>query len=435
MRTRVWVVLFVGLLGLALMVAPAWAQRDLGRETLDPLDGWAAFSTGTTGGAAADSAHVFYVGNRQQFVAALKNRDTTPKIIYVSGMIDANVDDNNQPLACADYNRNGYTLEGYLAAYDPAVWGRGTVPSGTLETARVASQAAQQARVRLRIGSNTTIVGTSKEAGFRGAWLDIRDANNIIIRNLNLLDTYDCFPQWDPTDGSAGNWNALYDSISLRNTTHVWVDHVRFEDRDTADSTLPRYFGRLFQVHDGQFDITNGSDLVTASWNRFLNHEKVILIGSSDSMTSDRGKLNVTIHHNLFGDISQRGPRVRFGKVHMYNNYYKLDATPEYQYAWGVGKESAIYAENNFFRSDKSMTPDMFIRAFGGTALYETGTLVNGKSGWDLLDVLALYNAVKDPDLATDVAWTPTLFLPVQPTLNVQGAVQGHSGPFDWIEQ
>src|SRR5512138_303588 len=96
MRVRRGVVLFVCVL-LAITAAPAWAQRDLGRETLDALDGWAADSTGTTGGAAADSAHVFYVSTRQQFVAALNNRSTTPKIIYVTGMIDANVDDSNQP--------------------------------------------------------------------------------------------------------------------------------------------------------------------------------------------------------------------------------------------------------------------------------------------------------------------------------------------------
>ena len=35
-----------------------------------------------------------------------------------SGFIDANVDDNNQSLTCKDYERNGYTLEAYLAAYD-----------------------------------------------------------------------------------------------------------------------------------------------------------------------------------------------------------------------------------------------------------------------------------------------------------------------------
>ncbi len=174
MRIRSCVVWAVCLL----IAMTAQAQRDLGRETLDPADGWAAVAPGTTGGSAADSAHVFVVTNRQEFANALNNRDTTPKIIYVSGMIDVNVDNDNVPLSCADYYRSGYTPEGYLAAYDPATWGR-TLPSGPLETARVASQSAQQSRVRMRIGSNTTIVGLTKEAGFRGVWIDIRTASKL----------------------------------------------------------------------------------------------------------------------------------------------------------------------------------------------------------------------------------------------------------------
>ncbi len=52
------------------------------------------------------------------------------------------------------------------------------------------------------------------------------------------------------------------------------------------DEDARHYFGVLYQLHDGLLDITNASDLVTVSWNRFLNHDKVMLIGSSDSATS-----------------------------------------------------------------------------------------------------------------------------------------------------
>ena len=255
----------------ALVSAAAGAdKRDLGRETLAPGDGWGSFSTGATGGAAAEDDHVYVVHDRQGLVAALANRSATPKIIQVEGTIDANVDDDGRPLTCDDYARNGYSLDAFLAAYDPAVWGR-VPPSGPLEAARVASQQAQQERVRIRIGSNTTIVGLGKSALVRGAWLDARDADNVVIRNVTFRDTHDCFPQWSPTDGSQGNWNALYDAVSLRNTTHVWVDHNDFADVETADEGLPTYFGRLFQVHDGHLDITNASDLVTVSWNRFTD--------------------------------------------------------------------------------------------------------------------------------------------------------------------
>ncbi len=408
--------------------------HDLGRQTLPANDGWAAFDTGTTGGSTADADHVFIVRNRQELLTALNSQDSTPKIIYVKGTIDANVDDNNEPLTCADYERDGYTLQGYLDAYDPeGAWGRTKVPSGFPETARVTSQAAQQARVRIKIGSNTTIVGLGKHAVIKGAWFDIRSATNIIVRNLTFRDTFDCFPQWDPTDGSQGNWNALYDSISLRTSTHVWIDHNTFEDRETDDRTLPSYFGRLFQVHDGQTDITNASDLVTVSWNVYRNHDKVMLIGSSDSGSTakgDVGKLNVTIHHNLFDHVNQRAPRVRFGKVHVYNNLYRIKHGWRYDYSWGVGIQSAIFAENNFFWMDKTQTPDEILSVFKGTAIHITGTLINGFSHRNLVDVLAAYNAAKDPDLGSDVGWTPTLSLRVFPTRSVFSMVMTHAGPF-----
>ena len=152
---------------------------------------------------------------------------------------------------------------------------------------------------------------------------------------------------------------------------------------DTADETLPVYFGRIFQVHDGQLDITNASDLVTVSWNEFEDHDKVMLIGSSDSATADRGKLRVTLHHNSFDGVGQRAPRVRFGQVHVYNNLYRIEDVPTYGYSWGVGIESAIYAENNYFDTDDAVTPDQIIERFNGTAIHETGTLLRGRSRHD----------------------------------------------------
>jgi pectate lyase len=428
-------------------VVPAGAEdRDLGREVLAPNDGWASFGAGTTGGVLAAPEQVYVVRTRAELIAALNNGvpsttspsnpSSEPKIIYVEGTIDFNVDDNNEPLACEDYYRNGYTLEAFLAFYDPAVWGR-VPPTGPLEDARIASRNAQQARVRIRVGSNTTIVGMGKKAVLRGVWLDIRgsstvNVSNIIIRNLTFQDTYDCFPEWSPTDGAQGSWNALYDSVSLRNADHVWIDHNTFEDRDTDDRTLPRHFGVLYQVHDGLADITNASDLVTVSWNRFLNHDKTMLIGSSDGATADRGKLRVTLHHNLFDGIGQRTPRVRFGQVHVFNNYYKVEGLPTYVYSWGVGVESAIYAQNNFFETDTTVTPDQFIERFNGTVIFDAGTHVNGAPEKNLVDVVAAWNAVNDPDLTEDVGWTPTLFLEIEPTGKVPSSVQSHAGPLSW---
>jgi pectate lyase len=315
-------------------------------------------------------------------------------------------------------------------------------PSGPQERARLASQAVQQARVRIRPGSNTTIVGLGKGAKFRGIWLDIRGSaaaprTNIIVRNITFEDTYDCFPQWAPTDGALGSWNSLYDSISLRDSNNVWVDHNTFRDRRTRDATLSLAFGVLFQVHDGLLDITNASDLVTVSWNRFLEHDKVMLIGSSDNAPADVNKLRVTLHHNLFDTLGQRGPRVRFGQVHIYNNYYKVPNADTYQYSWGVGIQSKIYAENNFFCTatelPEPVTPYRFIERLNGATLHESGTLVwSSANGYHLVDVLAEYNAVNDPDLTSDVGWAPTLFDVIDPVENVEHAVERRTGPMSW---
>jgi pectate lyase len=427
------------------VAAHANNQRDLGRETLHPENGWAASGSGVTGGSAAVDAQIYTVTTRAELIAALNNGVSSPtspanpsnepKIIYVKGTIDANVDDANQPLACTDYYRNGFTIEQFLATYDPAVWGR-VPPTGTVEAARVASQQAQQARVRIRPGSNTTIVGLGRNATIRGAWLDIRGTanvansrSNIIVRNITFQDTFDCFPAWAPTDGALGSWNSQYDSISLRDTNNAWIDHNTFEDRATADSTLPLHFGVIFQVHDGLLDITNASDLVTVSWNRFRNHDKLMLIGSSDTAAADRGKLRVTLHHNLFDGIGQRAPRVRFGQVHVYNNLYDLRSTANYVYSWGVGIESALFAEENFFIAARAFTLDQIIERFNGTTASISGTLVIGPRVRNPVDVVAAWNAVNDPDLGFDAGWTPTLNHELLPAWTTPLLVPLFAGP------
>ena len=430
-------------------LASAAQATDLGRQVLPAGDGWASLPTatlpnGTTGGSAASPSRVHRVRNRNELVAALAFPDATPKIIEIEGIIDANVDIDNQPLSCADYHRNDpqtgtpSSLEAFLLEYDPATWGRMN-PSGPLERARAASAAAQQSRVRIRISANTTLVGVGRNARVLGAWFDVRPSStsgntpmNVIIRNLAFEDTYDCFPQWSPNDGSTGNWNSLYDVISVRNATHVWIDHNSFGDVATTNETLPTYFGRLYEVHDGLLDVTNESDLVTISWNRFSNHDKTMLVGSSDSAVADRGKLRLTLHHTLFQDVGPRVPRVRYGQVHLYSNHYKLgdEGAVRYGYSWGVGVESQIYAEQNHFRVGDAVTPDLFIERLNGTRIFATGTLLNGVSQNSAVDVVAAYNAVNGDSLIGNVDWVPNLHGPITPACKVPTTVIRGAGPF-----
>ncbi|MEV1147254.1 pectate lyase [Micromonospora sp. NPDC049799] len=389
------------------------AARLLGRQALPARDGWAADGTGTTGGSAAAPEQVHVVRTRAELVDALggdnaTNRtNATPKIVYVDGVVDGFSRDDGTLLDCADLADPGYTLDAYLATYDPAVWGRLT-PSGPLEAARVRSVANQTRQTQINVGANTTIIGL-RGARLTGLTLMIDSVDNVIVRNLTLDDARDCFPAWSPTDGDAGNWNSQYDQISVRRSEHVWIDHNTFTDGDNPDSAQPVLFGRPYQVHDGSLDVTHTASLVTASWNRFVGRDKVMLIGSSNTVGPDVGRLKVSLHHNLFDGTLQRLPRVRFGQVDVHHNHYRVGG-PGFDYALGVGVQSAIHAENNFFTLTGGAAPEDLIRDWGGTAITTRGTWVRTADGHvGPVDLTAAYNAAHDVDLNPDAGWTPTL--------------------------
>ncbi|WBB76218.1 polysaccharide lyase family 1 protein [Micromonospora sp. WMMD1128] len=412
---------------------PSRAAELIGRQALPANDGWAAEGAGTTGGGAATADRTRVVRTRAELVAALGGdnatnaTDATPKIVYVAGTIDGFEGADDTPLDCADLADPEYTLPAYLAAYDPAVWGR-VDPSGPLEAARVRSVANQTRQTQINVGSNTTIVGL-RGARLTGLTLMIDRVANVIVRNLTFDDARDCFPAWSPDDGDTGNWNSQYDQISVRRSEHVWVDHNTFTDGDNPDSAQPIYFGRPWQVHDGSLDVTHTASLVTASWNRFTGRDKLMLIGSSNTVGPDVGRLKVSVHHNLFDGDLQRLPRVRFGQVDVHENHYRLGGAG-FEYALGVGVQSAIYAQNNFFTLTDDVDPADLIHDWGGTALTERGSWV--KQGRHLprpVDLRAAYNAAHDPDLGGDAGWTPTLrATPPLPTPLVPPVVDAWAG-------
>ncbi|WP_328975733.1 pectate lyase [Streptomyces canus] len=403
MRLR-HIALAAGMVGVFCLPAHADA-RDISRDTLPANDGWASEGEGTTGGSAADAAHVYTVTDRAGLVRALDGGSATPKIIRIAGTVDANTDDDGDHLDCADYATDGYGLKKYLAAYDPRTWGAAK-PSGPQEEARQASAKKQAERVELLVGSNTTIVGL-QGAVLKGGSLQVRNATNVIIRNLDLRDAYDCFPVWQPNTGGLGDWKTAYDNIWLTGSTHVWVDHVTLSDKGHPDADEPTYFARNYLRHDGLLDITNGSDLVTVSWSRFADHDKAMLIGNSDTATGDRGRLRVTLHHNQFESVVQRAPRVRFGQVHLYNNRY-IARNDDYRYSLGISTESAVHAENNAFHTPGHIEAADLVKSWNGSALHQTGTLFNGYPV-DLLAIYNAYNSGSERDLTADVGWTPTL--------------------------
>jgi pectate lyase len=433
-----------------LLSAAAGTGPDGGRDVIATDDGWGAapgatLPLGTTGGSNAAAGRTLNVTNRSELLAALKYPDPTPKLIYVKGSIDVNVDDNGMPLSCKDYHRPDpftgelFNIHAFTASFDPAgPWGK-RAPFGGQENARAASAAAQEKRVHIRIPPNTTIFGVGTDAAIVGAWFDIGPENasgsqpmNVIVRNLSFEDTADCFPEWAPDDGPTGNWNARYDAISIRNATHVWIDHNRFADARTRDATQPSYFGRLYQVHDGLIDITDESDFVTVSWNHFAAHDKAMLIGNSDGAVADRGKLHVTIRHNLFENLGQRAPRVRYGQVHVYNNLYRVNRDTNYHSTLGVGFESQIYAENNYFEFSPMYGPMEVIDGKKGTQITAVGNCWKETDQCLPTDFVAEWNAKFDPDLKADAGWKPTRYGPAsaaEPAESARERVLRESGP------
>lgn len=417
----------VGCTALALSLTGTTAQArssDPARQALAANDGWASYGTGTTGGSAADAAHVYTVTTWAEFKAALAAGGSAPKIIKVKGTIDA-VSEGCDSLAAP-----GYDFDAYLKKYAPETWGLDTdlsaEPDDSPEGLRRASAANQDKQIKANIPANTTIIGVGKNAGFKGASLQIRAVDNVIIRNLAFESPVDCFPQWDPTDGSKGNWNSEYDTAVVYGSTHVWLDHNTFTDGSHPDGAAPTYFGMLYQQHDGELDVVRGSNYVTASWNVFTEHDKTILIGNSDSESTaagDRGKLKVTFHHNLFSKLVERAPRVRFGQVDSYNNHFVADAS--YAYSFGIGKESQLVAEHNAFTLPAGVSAAKVLKRWNVSPVTAADNHVNGKP----VDLIAVHNAeIPAETLESGAGWTPTLRTKVDPVKAVPGIVDCNAG-------
>lgn len=168
--------------------------------------------------------------------------------------------------------------------------------------------------------SDKTIMGLPG-AKLTGGGFEIYKRQNIIIRNITFEDAPD-------------------DSLKInQNTHHVWVDHCTFTDGPVADPEGTN--------HDGLFDITRQTSHITISNNHFKNHNKTMLIGHSDSASGDTGYLKTTIHNNFFDGTMSRHPRLRFGEVHVFNNYYLNNVT----YGATSTMEGKLVVEGNYFKN------------------------------------------------------------------------------------
>ncbi|KAL1330180.1 hypothetical protein HN51_047326 [Arachis hypogaea] len=166
----------------------------------------------------------------------------------------------------------------------------------------------------LSVSSYKTIDGRGRRIKLTGKGLRLKECEHVIVCNLEF-------------EGGRGPDS---DAIQIKpNSKHIWIDRCSLSDFD-----------------DGLIDITRESTDITISRCHFSKHNKTILIGADPSHVGDRC-IRVTIHHCFFDETRQRHPRVRFAKVHIYNNYSRN---------WGIyavcaSVESQIFSQHNIYEA------------------------------------------------------------------------------------
>lgn len=363
--------------------SPPSPDGDVAREAA-PTSGWAGYAGGTTGGQAATAQNVYLVNSAPQLIASLQG--TQPKIVKIQGLIDMAAMDNGGP---------------FMGPQD------------------------QSKRNRITVPSNTTIIGVGADAQLLNAAILISNVENVIVRNLKIANPCDIAPKWDPNDGPEGNWNSEYDGIVIENSKHVWIDHNHFTDAPITDDRMPIENNKRVECHDGALDVKKGSDYVTASYNVFELHEKNNLIGSSDSAKDDEGHLTMTFNGNLFSDVAERAPRVRFGKVHLYNNYHqasKFHPVYPHQYSVGVGYKARIISTANVFDIAGAKSCEDVVKNPGSKsrpgAIIDTASLLNG----------AALDLANQCHISADVGWAVPYSYSAVPAGEVKQLVTSRAG-------
>lgn len=248
----------------------------------------------------------------------------------------------------------------------------------------------------LDVVSNKTLLGIGPAAtilgGIRVRPLKSDDpiVSNVIIRHLRV-DAASAVPD----DGG--------DGIHIERAHHVWIDHCEIWDSP-----------------DGNTDITHGSNWVTVSWTKYHytsaapnpDHRFSNLIGhSEDAADTDRDRLNVTYHHNWWADgIEQRMPRVRFGDVHVFNNYVAATGAVA---AVAAGTEAKLVVENNHFEGVND--PHFFHEGSATAQIVASGN--------------AYVNVTGKQDVGQGPAFTPPYPYELEPASQVPCDVSLGAGP------
>ena len=147
----------------------------------------------------------------------------------------------------------------------------------------------------LRLKKDKTIDGRGRDIRMAGMGVLTDVSSHLIFENLTFTA-----PAITVLDTSSRR------ALSIHNGSHhVWVDHCTFEEYPLV-----------------QFDVKRGSYAVTVSWSRFENAQSGVLFGLPADMVKDSSQ-QLTMHHNYFVALSEKGIRAHSGELHAYNNFFK----------------------------------------------------------------------------------------------------------------
>jgi pectate lyase len=180
----------------------------------------------------------------------------------------------------------------------------------------------------IQITSNKTLLGIGSDAHLKGIELEINGARNVIVRNVAVSHVV--------ADGTSVANDAI---VITGGSKHVWIDHCElFSDLQNGKD-----------YYDGLLEIKNESSFVTVSWNIFRDHYKASLISSGDEQVKDTS-IRATYHHNYFHACGSRLPSIRFGKAHIFNNYYKDN---DFGSCVNSRMGAVVKVEHNYFEGSK----------------------------------------------------------------------------------
>jgi pectate lyase len=240
------------------------------------------------------------------------------------------------PAAPVDFSYLNAPPVGWVTQGDGVTGGGNTRPVVVRSMSELQAQAAGaepkvihvdgKFRGTLTVGSNKTIIGRQgAEISSDAEVLRLTGSRNVIIKNLHLVGA--------PMPNQP--------NTILHDVKNVWLDHNSFINGRT-DLLV----------------VSGTSDFVTISWNvfrhtHFQHNHMGVNIGASDSDTTSRGHLRVTLHHNFYAKmINERMPRVRFGQVHTFNNLCLAGTDPQWRsyYAVRPGVDANIRSERNIYK-------------------------------------------------------------------------------------